>query len=399
LTSVRFEIRAGTSVAETNAPGTVAFDNFKVAKPTPAPTVSSISPNSGPALGGTAVTITGTGFASGASVRFGGVAATNVNVASSTSITATTPAQAQATVNVVVTNSDGQSGTLVNGYSYVSSEDPGNEPPIVTASANPTSGAAPLSVSFTSSATDPDGSIVSYQWDFGDGQSSNLQSPMHTYQTAGSYAAKVTVTDNLGATASKTMNINVTGPTLSNIVLYASEAPVRTGNWAVEPDPTAAGTFRIHYPDAGGPRLTVPFANPTHYFEMTFTVQAGIPYRLWMRGKADANSTNNDSVWVQFSNSVDSGGQPIFRIGSIDAIMFNMEETTGQGLSAWGWNDTAINGLGPLVYFSTSGTQTIRIQLREDGLAIDQLVLSPQTYLNSSPGALKNDNVILPKSN
>jgi hypothetical protein len=32
-------------------------------------------------------------------------------------------------------------------------------------------------------------------------------------------------------------------------------------------------------------------------------------------------------------------------------------------------------------------------------LAIDQLVLSPQTYLNSSPGALKNDNVILPKSN
>jgi hypothetical protein len=79
--------------------------------------------------------------------------------------------------------------------------------------------------------------------------------------------------------------------------------------------------------------------------------------------------------------------------------MINMEETTGQGLSAWGWNDTGINGLGPLVYFSTSGTQTIRIQLREDGLAIDQLVLSPQTYLNSSPGALKNDNVILPKSN
>jgi PKD repeat protein len=345
------------------------------------------------------VTITGTGFASGASVHFGGVAATNVNVASSTSITATTPAHAQATVNVVVTNSDGQSGTLANGYSYVSSDDPGNEPPIVNASANPTSGAAPLSVSFTSSATDPDGSIVSYLWDFGDGQSSNLQSPMHTYQTAGTYPAKVTVTDNLGATASKTLNISVTGPTLSNIVLYASEAPVKTGNWVVEADGTAAGGFRIRYPDAGGPRLTVPLANPTHYFEMTFTVQAGIPYRLWFRGKADANSVSNDSAWVQFSNSVDSNGQPIFQIGTTTGVMINMEETTGQGLSAWGWNDTGINGLGPLVYFSTSGTQTIRIQLREDGLAIDQLVLSPQTYLNSSPGALKNDNVILPKSN
>lgn len=398
LTNVRFEVRAGTSVAETNAPGTVSFDNFKVAKPSAAPTVSSVLPNSGSTSGGTAVTITGTGFASGASVQFGGVPASNVNVASGTSITATTPNHASGTVNVVVTNGDGQSGTLTNGYNFVD-DDPGNESPIVTASANPTSGAAPLAVSFTASASDPDGSIVSYLWEFGDGQTSNLQSPMHTYQTPGTYPAKVTVTDNVGATASKTLNINVSGPTLSNIVLYASEAPVRTGNWVVEADATAAGGFKIRYPDAGGPRLTVPLANPTHYFEMTFTVQAGIPYRLWFRGKADANSVNNDSAWVQFSNAVDSNGQPIFQIGTTAGVMINMEETTGQGLSAWGWNDTAINGLGPLVYFPTSGTQTIRVQLREDGLAIDQLVLSPQTYLSSSPGALKNDNVILPKSN
>jgi PKD repeat protein len=399
LTNVRFEVRAGTSVAETNAPGTVVFDNFRVAKPSPAPTVTSIAPNSGTTSGGTAVTITGTGFVSGASVRFGSVAATNVNVVSSTSITATTPAQTQATVNVVVTNADGQSGTLANGYSFVNSDDPGNEPPIVSASATPTSGAAPLSVSFTSSASDPDGSIVAYQWVFGDGQTSNLQSPTHTYQTAGTYPAKVTVTDNMGATASVTLNITVTGQSLPNIVLYASEAPIRTGNWIVEPDGTAAGGFRMRYPDAGGPRLTTPLTNPTHYFELTFTVQAGIPYRLWMRGKADGNTVANDSAWVQFSNSVDSGGTAIYRIGTTSAIMFNMEECTGCGLSAWGWNDSDINGLGPLVYFATSGTQTIRVQLREDGLSVDQIVLSPQTYLNSSPGAFKNDNVILPKSN
>ena len=155
----------------------------------------------------------------------------------------------------------------------------------------------------------------------------------------------------------------------------------------------------MQYPDAGGPRFTTPLANPIHYFELTFNVQAGIPYRLWFRGKADANSVSNDSAWVQFSNSVDSGGQAVFRIGSVSAIMANMEECTGCGLSAWGWNDSAINGLGPLVYFSTSGPQTIRVQYREDGLSIDQIVLSPQTYLNSSPGAFKNDTVILPKSN
>jgi len=36
--------------------------------------------------------------------------------------------------------------------------------------------------------------------------------------------------------------------------------------------------------------------------------------------------------------------------------------------------------------------------VREDGLSIDQIVLSPSTYLNAAPGALKNDNTILPKT-
>jgi len=181
-------------------------------------------------------------------------------------------------------------------------------------------------------------------------------------------------------------------------VLYASETSVKAGNWVVEPDATAAGAARIRYPDAGGPKLTTAFANPTHYFETTFTAQAGVAYRLWMRGKADANSTNNDSAFVQFSGSVTSTGTPVFRIGTTDATMFNLEECTGCGLSAWGWNDNLFGGLGPLIYFATSGTQTVRVQLREDGLAIDQIVLSPQRYLNTAPGANKNDTTILAKS-
>ena len=82
----------------------------------PAPTVSSITPNSGTANGGTGVTIAGTGFLSGATVKLGGTAATNVTVISGTSITATTSAHAAGAVNVVVTNTDGQSGTAANGY-------------------------------------------------------------------------------------------------------------------------------------------------------------------------------------------------------------------------------------------------------------------------------------------
>jgi len=47
--------------------------------------------------------------------------------------------------------------------------------------------------------------------------------------------------------------------------------------------------------------------------------------------------------------------------------------------------------MGPLIYFSNTGPQTLRMQVREDGFAIDQIVLSPTTYVNSSPDAPKND--------
>ncbi len=83
------------------------------------PTITSATPGQGPAAGGTVVTIAGTGFVSGATVTFGGTAATAVTVgAGGTSLTATTPAHAAGTVTVVVTNPDGQGSTLTNGFTY-----------------------------------------------------------------------------------------------------------------------------------------------------------------------------------------------------------------------------------------------------------------------------------------
>jgi hypothetical protein len=76
------------------------------------------SPNSGLTRGGTAVTLTGTNFVSGATVAFGGSAATSVTVVNATSITARTPPHNRGTVNVVVTNPDGASGTVANGFTY-----------------------------------------------------------------------------------------------------------------------------------------------------------------------------------------------------------------------------------------------------------------------------------------
>ena len=82
--------------------------------------MSAISPNTGTANGGAAVTITGTGFQSGAAVTIGGAAATGVTVVSSTSITAKTPAHAAGAADVAVKNTDNQTGGLSGGYTYTS---------------------------------------------------------------------------------------------------------------------------------------------------------------------------------------------------------------------------------------------------------------------------------------
>jgi hypothetical protein len=84
----------------------------------PAPAVSSVSPNTGPSLGGTLVTIAGINFVNGATVTFGGVAATSVTFDSSSELRCITPAFSAGAVDVVVTNPDKQIGTLSGGYIY-----------------------------------------------------------------------------------------------------------------------------------------------------------------------------------------------------------------------------------------------------------------------------------------
>ena len=189
-------------------------------------------------------------------------------------------------------------------------------------------------------------------------------------------------------------------PSAGDVVLWAAETPAKFGQWFVVADATAAGGNRLASADLGAPKVSSASANPSNYFEMTFNANAGVDYRLWIRGKALMDSWGNDSVFIQFSDSVNSSGSPVFRIGTTAATEMNLEDCAGCGLQAWGWQDNGwgIGVLGPLIRFQNSGTHTIRIQTREDGLSIDQIVLSSQTYLNSAPGTLKNDATILQKS-
>ncbi|MCF7889760.1 PKD domain-containing protein [Candidatus Bipolaricaulota bacterium] len=114
------------------------------------------------------------------------------------------------TYNVQLTVTDNDGGTDSTSETISVSSEP-NQPPSSSFTASPTSGEAPLEVSFDASgANDPDGSIDSYNWDFGDGTTGSGVTVNHTYDSSGSYTVQLTVTDDEGSndTASETIDVS-----------------------------------------------------------------------------------------------------------------------------------------------------------------------------------------------
>jgi glucose/arabinose dehydrogenase len=107
----------------------------------------------------------------------------------------------------------------------------GNKPPTATADADPLGGAAPLEVKFSSRrSTDPERSIVAYAWDFGDGESSDIANPTHTFAENGVYDVKLTVTDSAGLTHSATVAVAVgSAPPVAEILEPGDGARLRLG--------------------------------------------------------------------------------------------------------------------------------------------------------------------------
>lgn len=120
-----------------------------------------------------------------------------------------------------------------------------NQPPIADFSFDPPTPQVNQKLNFTDASTDPDGFIVRWDWDFGDGGTLTIQTPsepvMHTYTQGGSYNVTLTVTDNRGATGSTTKTLRV-GPNHGQPKIYVFPNPCRsTCNFYYEfpPDTTA----------------------------------------------------------------------------------------------------------------------------------------------------------------
>ncbi len=194
-------------------------------------------------------------------------------------------------------------GTIVN--------DDVNAPPTAVASATPTSGVEPLAVQFNGSASrDSDGTIASYAWNFGDGQTANGVSPLHTYAKFGTYTAVLTVTDNRGATGAASVVVTVTAPPIQ-ITAMAPNGTQYFRSLTPTVSITATVTTAASVPVSGATvtfTMTKPGKKPTTTKVTATTNSVGVATWSYKIGKRDATGTYRITSTATYgSNSASSG--------------------------------------------------------------------------------------------
>ena len=116
----------------------------------------------------------------------------------------------------------------------------------------------------------------------------------------------------------------------SDIVLQASNASGKAGKWVVVSDSGAAGGRRSAKPTGVRQRSPAP-SQARQLLRAHVLGDQGVPYRLWIHGRAEGDNWGNDSVFVQFAGSVTASGSATFRIGTSAATEVNLEACKGCG--------------------------------------------------------------------
>ena len=147
-----------------------------------------------------------------------------------------------------------------------------NQPPTASASASTNTGVAPLAISFSSAgSSDPEGVTLSYNWNFGDGGTSTSANPSHTYAAAGSYTAKLTVSDGVNNAVSSNISIVVTAAAGNQSPVAVASATPLSGSAPLAVSFSSAGssdpegtplTYSWTFGDGG----TSTSANPGHTY-------------------------------------------------------------------------------------------------------------------------------------
>jgi PKD repeat protein len=225
-----------------------------------------------------------------------------------------------------------------------------------------TSSCSNLSCTFTNSSSDPDGTIASNSWTFGDGGTSTAQSPSHSYAAAGTYTVTLTVTDNAGATNSVSHSVTVTAPNQPPVAVFTSSCSSLNCNFtstSSDPDGTIS-SYSWTFGDGG----TSAVQNPSHSYS------AGGTYTVTLRVTDNQGATNS----VSHSVTVTAPNQPPVAAFSSSCSNLSCSFTSTSSdpdgsISSYSWtfgDGGTSSAQNPTHSYSAGGTYTVTLRVTDN---------------------------------
>jgi PKD repeat protein len=231
--------------------------------------------------------------------------------------------------------------------------------------ANFTVSTSNLTATFTDTSTDSDGTIQRRQWNFGDGVSSSMTNPAHTYAAAGTYTVTLTVTDNGGYSHTRTASVTVTAgqnaPPVANFTSTTSGLSATFTDSSTDSDGTIASRS-WNFGDSTSSTVT----NPSH----TYAAAGTYTVTLTVTDNAGATNSVSKSVTVTAPANNPPTANFTFTTSGLSATFTDGSSDSDGTIASRSWNfgdSTTSTATNPSKTYAAAGTYTVTLTVTDNG--------------------------------
>jgi PKD repeat protein len=219
-----------------------------------------------------------------------------------------------------------------------------------------------LTCDFTDTSTDSQGSVVGWSWDLGDGNTSAVQHPTHTYAAAGTYTVTLTATDDVGASDTASRSVTVPSANQAPTASFTSSCTDLTCDFT-DTSTDGDGTVTVWSWDFGDGNTSTE-QHPTH------TYAAAGTYTVTLTATDDDGDSDTVTGSVSATEPNDAPVASFTSSCTDLACDFTDTSTDGDGtITAWSWDfgdGWSTNGANPSHTYFEPGTYTVTLTVWDD---------------------------------